>query len=249
MTDLAETPPDPKYPDHQAELPSGNDLVLEKVSFGYSPEQPLLREVTWRCAPGDHIALVGPSGGGKTTLVRLLTRLEDPVGGRILLGGADLRSWTEELLRTRIACATQDPWIFTSTVGENLRLAGPADDGELWRILDLIGLGDQVRAWPEGLETGVEEGGQSLSGGQRRRLALARVLLRKAPVTLLDEPTEGLESGAALALVRAIRHELDGRTLLWVTHRSQGLEDFPQVWAMENGRLYRRESSRESLAR
>ena len=241
MTDLAETPPAPGFPDVQKTTPEGTDLVLEGVSFAYDPDQPLLQTVNWRCSAGEHVALVGPSGGGKTTLVRLLTRLEDPTSGRIALGGVDLKDWSENNLRSVIACVTQDPWIFTATLGDNLRLAAPAaTDDELWKVLDLVGMAPQIRAWPKGLETWVEEGGQSLSGGQRRRLALARGLLRKAEITILDEPTEGLEAEAALALVGTIQRELKGLTLIWVTHRPQGLEEFSSVWTMAKGSLQRR---------
>jgi len=118
-------------------------------------------------------------------------------------------------------------------------LARPeATNDELNEVLTLVGLADQVNAWPEGLGTWIEEGGQSLSGGQRRRLALARALLRRAPVTILDEPTEGLEPEAAWALVRTVRAALAGRTLLWVTHRPEGLDEFPILYTLRAGRLY-----------
>lgn len=242
LTDLAEQEPDPAFPEATlpgaADLPASNGLGLSGVSFAYDPGQNVVEGLTLDLPEGAHVALLGPSGEGKTTLVRLLTRLEDPTEGELTLGGRPLREWPEEALRARISCSMQDPWIFTSTVADNLRLADPlAADEELWRILDLVGLGDQVRAWPEVLGTWIEEGGQSLSGGQRRRLALARALLRKTPVTILDEPTEGLEAEAAEALVAAIRRELTGRTLLWVTHRRQGLDDFPVVWTMRKGSL------------
>jgi ATP-binding cassette subfamily C protein CydC len=240
MTDLGEVPPDPAFPPGPAAV-SGTgapDLRLDQISFSYSDEERILEDITLTLAPGDHLALVGPSGGGKTTLVRLMTRLEDPTTGRLVLGGQDLKDWDEPSVRQMISCAMQDPWIFRDTLAENLRLGDPeASDAGLWQVLDLVGLGDQVRAWPEGLETAVEEGGQSLSGGQRRRLAVARALLRKAPITVLDEPTEGLEAEAALELVEAIRRELAGKTLVWVTHRRQGLDRFPRVCHLEGGHL------------
>jgi ATP-binding cassette subfamily C protein CydC len=240
ITDLATTPPDPAFPPTSAP-PPGNDLDLRSAVFWYDEALPVLKQAAAHWSLGTHVALLGTSGGGKTTLVRLLTRLQDPRSGQICLGGQDLRAWDEPALRSRIACATQDPWIFTSTVADNLRLARPeAPDDELWAVLDLVGLGDQVRAWPTALGTWVEEGGQSLSGGQRRRLALARALLRRAPITILDEPTEGLEAEAALNLVQAIRDHLRSRTLLWVTHRPQGLASFDEVWALENGVLRQR---------
>lgn len=238
LTLLADQQPDPGFPE-SGPSPAGNGWELDAVSFGYGAD-PVLSGVTVTWPEGSHIALVGPSGGGKTTLVRLLTRLEDPTGGTIRLGGVDLKEWDEPTFRSRVTGTSQDPWAFSETVAANLRLASPgAEESELWRILDLVGLGSQVGAWPDGLETWIEEGGQSLSGGQRRRLALARALLRRAPVTILDEPTEGLESGAASALVRAVRDELKGKTLIWVTHRPEGLDEFPQVWRVSNRTLGR----------
>lgn len=236
---LARQEPDPAFPAEGPAVPHRADLVLENVSFAYSPGHPVFTGLNLSLSHGTHAALLGPSGEGKTTLVRLLTRLEDPSAGEVTLDGRNLKVWTEETLRSVVSCSMQDPWIFTATVAENLRLADPeATDGQLWNVLDLVGLAPQIQVWPEGLGTWIEEGGQSLSGGQRRRLALARALLRRAPVTILDEPTEGLEAEAAEDLVKAIRTELAGRTLLWVTHRPQGIEGFPVVWTMRKGRVF-----------
>jgi len=237
LSELADQTPAPAFVD--AMDPAGPlDLVLEAVGFEYNADEVVLESVTVAWPLGTHVALVGPSGEGKTTLVRLLTRLEDPTRGRVVLGGRNLREWDETSLRSAVACSMQDPWTFTATVAENLRLAAPeATDEDLLRVLALVGLDGQVTAWPLGLNTAVDEGGQSLSGGQRRRLAVARALLRKAPITVLDEPTEGLEAEAALALVGSIRSELAGRTLVWVTHRPQGLDGFAQVLRLTRGRL------------
>jgi len=238
LSDLADQKPDPAYPDADRGDARGTDLRLDGVSFAYEDGEPVLSDLSLTLHAGTHAALLGPSGEGKTTLVRLLTRLEDPTAGTVTLGGRLLSDWSEPSLRAAVACSMQDPWMFTATLADNLRLAVPeAPVEDLWRVVDLVGLGDQVRAWPEGLETWIEEGGQSLSGGQRRRVALARALLRRAPVTILDEPTEGLEAEAAQALVDAIRAEMGGRTLLWVTHRPQGLDQFEVVWTMRRGRI------------
>ena len=244
LSDLAEQVPNPSFVAAGAPRPEGSDLSLRGVSFGYTPEPAIISRLDLALPAGTHAALLGPSGEGKTTLVRLLTRLEDPSEGTITLAGRDLKTWPEEDLRSVVACTMQDPWIFTATLADNLRLADPeTTEEELWRVLDLVGLGPQVRQWPEGLATWVEEGGQSLSGGQRRRLALARVLLRRAPITILDEPTEGLEAEAALALVAALRAELAGRTLLWVTHRPEGLEGFDVRWRLSRGKGLIRETA------
>jgi ATP-binding cassette subfamily C protein CydC len=224
---LAEQTPQPEFSGTQ--VSAGRDLVLENVGFAFDG-QPVLAEVSWRWPLGTHAAVVGPSGGGKSTMARLLTRLEDPTEGRLTLGGLDLREWGQTELRDAIACAPQDPWAFRMTLVENLRLAAPeAAEDELWTVLDLVGLAEQVRTWPQGWNTLVEEGGASLSGGQRKRLAVAQALLRGASVTVLDEPTEGLDGEAALALVAAVRSRLTGRTLIWISHRPEGLETFDEI--------------------
>jgi ATP-binding cassette subfamily C protein CydC len=234
LTELADQEPNPRFAGSEASGPS--DLTFDAVTFGYQDEL-LLDRVSAAIPAGTHVALVGPSGGGKTTLARLVTRLEDPISGRILLGGKDLSQWSEASFRAAVTGTPQDAWALSATLAANLRLAGEADDEALWRVLDAVGLGEQVRRWPSGLETGIEEGGQSLSGGQRRRLSIAQALLRAASVTVLDEPTEGLESEAAAALVAAVRAELAGRTLIWISHRPEGLEGFDAVWRLERGTL------------
>jgi ATP-binding cassette subfamily C protein CydC len=235
LTELSDQQPDPAFGEGRGSGPA--DLVFDDVSFGYDSEDFVIEHLSITIHAGTHVALVGPSGGGKTTLARLITRLEDPVSGRILLGGKDLREWGEAPFRDTVTGTPQDAWALSATLADNLRLAGPADDAALWRVLDVVGLGGQARLWPAGLDTWIEEGGQSLSGGQRRRLSIAQTLLRRATVTVLDEPTEGLEAAAAQALVDAVRAELAGRTLIWISHRPEGLDGFDQVWRLEGGKL------------
>jgi len=236
LTALSGQEPRPRFPDAM-DGPTGLDLRFEAVSFAYDPEVPVLNGVDLQLPFGTHVALVGPSGGGKSTLLSLITRLEDPTAGRVLLGGRPLASYTEPALRDRVGGSLQDAWAFSGTLADNLRAASPADEAALWRALETVGLAAQVRAWPEGLGTWVEEGGQSLSGGQRKRLALARTLLRATAVTVLDEPTEGLKPSEALELVAEVRKALAGRTLIWATHRPEGLSGFSQIWRLTGGRL------------
>jgi ATP-binding cassette subfamily C protein CydC len=235
LTELSSQEPQPRF---AADGASGSfELVFEGVSFGYESE-PVLDRVSFSVPVGTHVALMGPSGGGKTTLARLVTRLEDVASGRILLGGMDLKEWAEAPFRDAVTGTPQDAWALSASLADNLRLArADADDAALWRVLDAVGLGDQVRQWPSGLKTWIEEGGQSLSGGQRRRLSIAQALLRGAAVTVLDEPTEGLETEAARSLVTAVRAELVGRTLIWISHRPEGLDGFDAVWRLDGGKL------------
>jgi ATP-binding cassette subfamily C protein CydC len=213
-------------------------VELSHVGFAYDPAFPILQDVSLTIRQGQHLALIGPSGGGKTTLMQLIARLSDPQTGRILLGGVDLRELSETTLRSHIACAPQEGWLFTAPLADNLRLARPdASDEELWQVLKTVGLDEIVTGWPDGLQTWIEEGGASLSGGQRRRLALARALLAQAPVTLLDEPTEGLDPVSETALIARIRQVLAGRTLIWVTHRTNTIAAFDRVLRIEQGGL------------
>jgi ATP-binding cassette, subfamily C, bacterial CydC len=134
-----------------------------------------------------------------------------------------LESLDEPTLRATLAVATQFAWARGATLADNLRLAAPAaDEAAMWAVLTAVGLADSVARWPEGLDTWVQEGGHSLSGGQLRRLGVARALLRQAPLTILDEPTEGLDEAAATALAAAVSRHCAGRTLIWISHRREG---------------------------
>lgn len=234
---IAHTPPAPAFV-AQGPQPRGSALTLEQLHFAHDPAQPVLQGISLRIEAGEHVALLGPSGCGKTTLMHLIARLIDPDQGRIRLGDVPVTALDEPTLRRHIACCPQDIWLFTASLADNLRLADPhASGGQLWQMLDLVGLGDKVRGWPAGLQTWIEEQGTSLSGGERRRLGLARTLLRHAPIVLLDEPTEGLDPASETALVDAIRTHLRGKTLIWVTHRAAGIAGFDRILEMEEGRL------------
>jgi ATP-binding cassette subfamily C protein CydC len=228
--------PTPAYPEQSVQLPEGHDLTLTGVSFGYQADSQVLNHVSLTLPHGAHVVLSGPSGGGKTTLVRLLTRLEDPTSGTLTVGGVPLPALDETTLRQHIACASQDGYLFADSVAGNLRLAAEAaTDDDLWAALHAVGLEATVRAWPEGLQTWIEEGGESLSGGQRRRLGVARALMRNAPITILDEPTEGLDDEASRALVASVRAHRRGQTLLWVSHRPADRQGFESTLVLEGG--------------
>jgi len=237
---LADQDPQPAFVAQDAASLADCAIELTNVRFAHDPTFPILQDVCLTIQQGQHLALVGPSGGGKTTLMQLIARLIDPQAGRILLGGVDLRELSEPTLRKHIACAPQEGWLFTAPLAENLRLARPqASDEELWQVLEVVGLKEVVTNWPDGLKTWIEEGGASLSGGQRRRLALARALLAQAPITLLDEPSEGLDPMSEIALIQRIRSELASRTLIWVTHRTRGIAAFDRVLRIDGGGFLR----------
>jgi thiol reductant ABC exporter CydC subunit len=201
-------------------------VALEQVTARYTPgEPPALNGFSLRLDPGRRIALVGPSGAGKTTVTNLLLRFLDPEEGRVTLAGRDARDLAQEDVRGTFAIAGQNAYLFGSTIRANLSLARPsATDDELWDVLRRARLDDWVSSLPDGLETLVGEEATQLSGGQRQRLTLARALLSDAPVLLLDEPTAHLDPETADALVRDVFAAADGRSVLLITHRPEGLE-------------------------
>ncbi|MFC7610028.1 ATP-binding cassette domain-containing protein [Teichococcus aestuarii] len=180
-------------PEHPAEAPSGHALRAEGVRFAWAPDRaPVFEDLSFDLPEGGRLALLGPSGAGKSTLASLLLKLAAPQEGRLLLGGTDIATLSADTVRARIACLTQDARLFDDSIAANLRLAAPeADDAALWRALERAGVADVVRALPEGLETRCGEGGARFSGGQGRRLALARALLAPADILILDEPAPG----------------------------------------------------------
>jgi ATP-binding cassette subfamily C protein CydC len=206
-------------------------VALEGVTARYpSAERPALAGVDLRLEPGRRIALVGPSGAGKTTVTNLLLRFLDPERGRVTIDGRDLRDYRQEDVRRTFALAGQDAHLFDSTIRANLALARPgASDAELEEALRRAGLGGWAASLPDGLETRVGEEGARLSGGQRRRLTVARALLADAPVLLLDEPTAHLDPETAERLVRDVLGAADGRSVLLVTHRPEGLDLVDEV--------------------
>ncbi|WP_424212763.1 thiol reductant ABC exporter subunit CydD [Streptomyces sp. BI20] len=212
-------------------------------------EADALRGVDLALTAGRRIAVVGPSGSGKTTLAQTLLRFVDPTGGEYRLGGVDARTLDGDTVRERVGLCAQDAHVFDSSIRENLRLARPgASDEELWEALAGARLADWARGLPEGLDTMVGEHGARLSGGQRRRLALARALLADFPVLILDEPAEHLDLATADELTADLLAATEGRTTVLITHRLAGLEAVDEVLVLEAGRIAQRGGYAELLA-
>ena len=184
---------------------------------------PVFRDFSLSLAPGERLALTGPSGAGKSTLAALASRTLEPVEGAVLADGWSIHQWPPEAWRTRLAVLTQEAHLFDASVAENLRLAHPAaTDGQLWRVLDAVQLANLVASLPQGLETPVGERAGRLSGGEARRLALARTLLKPAPIVILDEPFTGLDSDTLSRVWSGIQPWLAGRSLLLLIHELTG---------------------------
>jgi ATP-binding cassette, subfamily C, bacterial CydC len=215
-----------------AEVPDGPVAVaLEHVRAGYAAgAEPVLDDFSLRLEPGGRVALVGPSGAGKTTVTNLLLRFVDPQAGRVTLAGRDLRDYRQEEVRRTIAVAAQDAYLFSASIRDNLRIARPeAGDAELEAALRRAGIWPFVSALPDGLDTRVGEDGRELSGGQRQRIALARAFLANARVLVLDEPTAHLDHAAAERLTAEVFAAAGDTAVLLITHRPEGLELVDEV--------------------
>lgn len=211
--------PSPHFVD-RGSLPADGSIDIRKLHFAWDANTPVFNGLDLSIEAGEHVLLAGASGCGKSSLVQLLTRCEDPQSGLIQIGGVPIASLDETTLRRQIAAASQFSWAKTASLADNLRLADPFVSEERMReILAVVGLDHILLDWRDGLDSWIEEGGASLSGGQRRRLGIARALLREAPITILDEPCEGLDLLSEKVLVTQVSRYLQGRTLLWVSHR------------------------------
>ncbi len=218
LAELANTPPRVVDLARPVPMPDASDIRFEAVSFGYEPGALVLDRFSLAIGQGEHVVFRGPSGAGKSTLLALVPRLADPVAGRITIGGVDIRTVAQADLHSHVACLEQAAPLFLDTIRNNLAIARPATDAELWLALEAARVADWVRALPRGLDTMLAETGSSVSTGQGRRLCLARTLLSKAPILLLDEPTSGLDRKTELAFLRDLTQAAEGRTLLVVTH-------------------------------
>ena len=236
---VTEVPPAVDYPE-QTRGPLGPwDIEFQGVTF-YYPEacRPSLEKIDLCIPSGRHLAVMGDTGAGKSTLLYLLARFEDPTDGRIRLAGQPLADFAEEDLRRAICIIDQRSHIFSGTIAENLRLARPeAPAEELWKALDGVRMGDFIRDLPKGLDTWVGEAGRLLSGGQARRLAVARAFLSDAPIWILDEPTEGLDAETAEAMMQTSRILGKAKTIIVVTHQAKIARQLDGVLFLREGRI------------
>ncbi|HVW80332.1 MAG TPA: ABC transporter ATP-binding protein [Mycobacteriales bacterium] len=223
---------------------------LESVAvLDNTPQREILHDVSFRAEPGQLIALVGPSGAGKTTISQLVSRMYDVQSGAVLVADQDVRSVTLESLRAVMGVVTQDAHMFHDTIRANLRYAKPdATDDELWAAIEAAQISDLVRSLPDGLDTLVGDRGYRLSGGEKQRLAIARLLLKAPAVVVLDEATAHLDSESEAAVQRALATALAGRTSLVIAHRLSTVRDADVILVVDDGRIVERGRHDELLA-
>ena len=239
--ELLDTQPTVAEPARPVALPTPvrGAVSVERVSFRYAPELPeALADVSLSIAPGEVVALVGPSGAGKTTVASLLSRFWDVTGGRILLDGHDVRTLSFATLRGAIGIVPQDPALFSGTVRENIAYARPdASEAEILAAARAAHATEFIERLPQGLDTRVGERGVKLSGGQRQRLAIARVFLKDPAVVILDEATSSLDSASERLVEEAMEELLEGRSTLIIAHRLSTVQRADRVAVLDHGRV------------
>jgi len=222
--------------------PGSYDLRVENLRFRYGPDEPsALDGIGFALSQGKRLAIVGPSGAGKSTLVNLLLRFWDFEEGAITLGGRDVRAYDPDELRSLMGVVSQNTYLFNATIRDNLLIAKPqATQAELEQAVRRAQLEPFIQSLPQGYDTWVGEQGLRLSGGERQRLAIARALVKDAPILILDEPTANLDTLTEREVMQSIRSLMEGRTTLLITHRLVGLDDADEILVLQAGRVVRR---------
>jgi ATP-binding cassette subfamily B protein/subfamily B ATP-binding cassette protein MsbA len=222
---------------------------LEAVTFGYEPGRPVLHAISLEAHPGETVALVGPTGAGKSTLVSLLPRFFDPWEGQVRLDGIDLRQLPLAHLRAQIALVLQEPFLLPLSVAENIAYGRPgASPAQIAAAAAAANAASFIERLPQGYDTVIGERGATLSGGERQRLAIARALLKDAPVLILDEPTSALDAGTEALLLEALARLMAGRTTFIIAHRLSNIRDADRIVVLDQGAVVEAGTHQELLA-
>lgn len=245
---VVDTPADVADPGESGvELPRGPvEVEMREVTYAYPGAEPVLRDIFWRVAPGSRVAVVGETGSGKSTLVKLLTRLMDPDDGVVLLDGHDLRTVRFSSLRERVVLVPQEGFLFDASLAENVRVGAPdADDSVIAAAVRDLGLGWWLDGLPAGLATGVGPGGENLSAGERQLVAIVRAYLADPDLLVLDEATSAVDPASEVAIQDALERLMAGRTSIAIAHRLSTAETADEVVVVDAGRIVERGPHRE----
>ena len=214
------------------------EIEFRDVSFEYEPGRPVLKRINLVVRPKERLAIVGSTGAGKSTIACLVPRLFDPTQGSVCLDGEDARGYGLESLREQVSLVLQDSLLFSGTIRENIAFGRPdANDSEILEAARAAHADEFIRRMPSGYESYVSERGTSLSGGQKQRIAIARAILRDAPLLILDEPTSGLDAESEQSVIQALMTAAAGRTTLMIAHRFATLRFADRIVVLENGEI------------
>jgi ATP-binding cassette subfamily B protein len=252
MVDLTKVTPEITDAPDARDLPpasgQGASVAFDRVSFRHDARSVGLADVSFEARPGHTVALVGPSGAGKTTAVRLAMRLIDPQGGRVLIDGVDMRQVKLDALRRAVALVPQDVALFNDTLFANIAFARPdASPAEVRAAADSAELGGFIDSLPDGMSTRVGERGLKLSGGERQRVGIARALLANPRLLILDEATSALDGPTEAAIQETLRKARAGRTTLVIAHRLSTIVDADQILVLRRGKIVERGTHQELL--
>jgi ABC-type multidrug transport system fused ATPase/permease subunit len=226
------------------------EIVFDRVAFAYDPQSPVLRDVNFTIKPGQRVGIVGPTGGGKSTIVSLIPRFYDPTGGRVTIDGVELREFTLDGLRNQIGFVQQDTILFRGTVGENIAYGRPhASQRDIQEAARLANAEEFIAKMPHGFDTMVGERGSTLSGGQRQRIGIARAVVRNSPILILDEPTAALDTESEQLVMEALERLMQGRTVITVAHRLSTIRDAHQIIVLKAGVVAEQGTHDELLAK
>jgi ATP-binding cassette subfamily B protein/subfamily B ATP-binding cassette protein MsbA len=230
-----------EQPHARALPPAQGHVVMSHVSFGYASGLPVLQDINLEARPGQTLALVGPTGAGKSTLIQLLPRFFDPWQGRIEIDGQDTREVRLGSLRGQMSLVLQEPFLFPATIADNIAV-GRADArrSEIEEAARVANADEFIRRLPHGYDTVLGERGCTLSGGERQRLSIARAVLRDAPILILDEPTSALDAGTERSLLDALERLQSGRTTFVIAHRLSTVRNADCILVLKDGRIIER---------
>jgi ABC-type multidrug transport system fused ATPase/permease subunit len=226
----------PERPNAQEPKALTGDIVFDKVAFAYNADSPVLREVSFQIKPGQMVGFVGPTGGGKSTIVSLIPRFYDPTAGSIQIDGVDIRDYTIQGLRNNIGYVLQETVLFQGTVRENIAYGhAGATEEEIMNAAKLADVDEFVVKMPHGYDTIVGERGDTLSGGQRQRIGIARAIIRNNPILILDEPTAALDTESENMVVKALEKLMKGRTVITIAHRLSTIRNSDKILVLKEG--------------
>jgi subfamily B ATP-binding cassette protein MsbA len=226
----------PERPDARAEGPHAGEIVFEHVAFSYAADAPVLKDVNLVIKPGQKVGVVGPTGGGKSTIVSMIPRFYDPTGGRITIDGVDLRDFQLKALRDQIGFVLQDTVLFQGNIRDNIAYGREgATEAEVVAAAKLANADEFIAKMPHGYDTPVGERGMTLSGGQRQRIGIARAVIRNSPILILDEPTAALDTESEKLVIEALGRLMQGRTTITIAHRLSTIRDSDQIIVLKAG--------------